>query len=220
MEAHICPYCEEAIQEQDFKAQAPCGTLFHTPCFLYLRPQRNGHIEQCEPCFALFYPDDNEEVEEEVVEEDNHSVQSNTVTVQHRIVNMWNTNEEFRKDIKSYQAAYRGVCQPLTDFRKLLRTKKEELKPRFTLIKAQYEGLSNLKKEEIKLSPEYKNYMKALSKETYYVHKLRRVHNVRRSDFYFLNHIQGLRRLRYHRSYWRSSPQYMIRRTLRLNLRS
>lgn len=210
MEAPICPYCEEPVQQDQMKAQAPCGNLFHTPCFLYLRPQRNGHIHECGPCFALFYPDDEEieEVEEEALN-----------TEQNRISNLYDTNEEFRKDIKKYVTALRGISKPKREFQKLVATKRAELQPRYTQIKAMYEGLYNTKKNEVITSNEYKVYRTADSRISRYWSMLREKYQLDNyNSLNVLAHKRGCRSIRRPRRYWHNTPSYIIRRGLRLRL--
>ena len=210
MEAPICPYCEEPIQQDQMKAQAPCGNLFHTPCFLYLRPQRNGHIHECEPCFALFYPDDEEVVEEEE--------QTTEIREENRISNLYDTNEAFRKDIKKYITSLRGLSKPKKAFQQLVTAKKTELQPQYAQMKALYEGLYNTKKNEIMTSREYKEYRTADSRTARYYHLLRDKYNINRYSLHILRQKRGCKSIRRPRGSWRYTPQYIIRRALRLRL--
>jgi hypothetical protein len=223
----VCPYCEEAFTAQP-QTELPCHHRYHTQCFLdhivteMTRPEFPA-TAQCMMCITLLFPgihgdneeEQEEEQEEQEEEEDAQSV--GTTTSQTRILNLWNTNLQFRKDIKSYQASCKGVCRPLREFQALARTKKQEVASRFALLKAQYEGLAGTKKDEIVQSPEYKAYKSAIAKQTRWITKLRDTYDV---SGFTLRHLRGIRGLKSLRRpyYWRSRPNYIIRRALRLRL--
>ncbi len=156
-----------------------------------------------------------EEEQEEEAEDDTGSVASNTSQI--RIVNLWNTNERFRKDIKTYQASVRGLSKPKLAFIKVLRTKKREVAERYALLKAQYQGLAGTKKDEILQTQEYKTYKSACASHWRSANKLRTAYDIAFYDFRYLRHIRGLKSLNRPR-YWCHRPDYAIRRALRLRL--
>jgi hypothetical protein len=224
----VCPYCEEAFTAQP-QTELPCHHRYHTQCFLdtilvTVLGQLPHNRIQCVVCHTLlledFQQEDADEEEEEHEEEDQEEEDAQSVgstTSQTRILNLWNTNLQFRKDIKSYQASCKGVCRPLREFQALARTKKQEVASRFALLKAQYEGLAGTKKDEIVQSPEYKAYKSAIAKQTRWITKLRDTYDV---SGFTLRHLRGIRGLKSLRRpyYWRSRPNYIIRRALRLRL--
>lgn len=219
----VCAICEHPFENQP-QTELLCHHRYHTQCFLEnvavtLVGQHPHNRLQCVVCHGQLLEDfqqgDVDEEEEDQEEEDAQSVGSTTSHT--RIVNLWNTNERFRKDIKSYQASCRALCRPLREFQALTRTKKQELAPRFALLKAQYEGLAGTKKDEIMQSPEYKAYKSAIAKQTRWITKLRDAYGV---SGYTLRHLRGIRGLKSLRrpSYWLFRPNSIIRRALLLRM--
>ena len=210
--AQTCGFCEQEIGDVP-KIELMCHHFFHTNCFLV------NFGDQCAVCAEPFVQEAQEEEEEveEQEEADAVSVHS-THSGYTRIQNLYQTNATFRRDIKTYMHACRSVSKPQKEFKALLAVKKAELTPTYTLMKAQVEGLYNVKKDEVMNSEQYKAYKRADGRMTRYYSNLQRKYNIRNYQLSGLHHIPGLKRLqRSYRRYW-NSPARLIRRALRLRL--
>lgn len=210
-----CFHCYIQIQETDAKTEMPCHRFLHTRCLIRMIQQRDFyHFDTCDACEAMF-PNQDEEVE------DNESVHSNATEQAQgeRILNLYNTNRNFRRDIKTYAHAFSAVSKPRRELKAIITSKKAELKEPYALIKAQYEGLYNTKKEEILQSEPYKAYRKADTRARRLYTNLGTKYNVFSYHFNALRGLPGLRRL-HGPSRWRyyNRPTSLIRRGLRLRL--
>jgi hypothetical protein len=210
----ICPYCEEQIQQNQPKAQAPCLTFFHTACFLYLRPQRNGHIDNCDACFTLFYPDD-EEVEEEFVNDEGNVEDVNPST---RIRNLYDTNEKFRNLAKNLVKQKTVVIKAKSAVANLAKEKKNEIRNQLLAIKAQLQGLLEGKQGELRDSEEYKNYVKGKRRYEGLLNQLRRQYDCSQYALStYLNDKTGFRRFS-GLSMWAYSSGRFLRRPWRYHV--
>lgn len=217
-----CSACEHPLQERP-TTQLLCGHSYHTQCFLTnLAVAENIWDVHCVTCHGGLLPDfehehqDVEEEEEEEEQEDNNDA-GTYAAEEERLLNLYDTNETFRKDIKKYVVALRGAAKPRTAFRKLAATKKAELAPVWAQIKAQHEGLYNVKKDELLQSQEYKTFRSADARINRLYSFLRQRYNVTGWGLRCLRTKPGCRSIRRHLS-WRNSPRYIVRRTLRLRL--
>lgn len=208
--AQTCGFCEHEIGDVP-KLELYCHHFFHTNCFLV------NMGEQCPVCDEPFL---NEEEEEAQNNNDTASVQSNTSEASAtRVLNLYNTNRTFRRDIKTYAHAFSSISKPKRELQKLIATKKAELQEPYALIKAQYEGLYNTKKEQILQSEPYKAYRRADIRMQRLYSNLGTKYRVYSHHFHTLQTLRGLKRLRgpsrwrYHRR-----PNSLIRRALRLRL--
>ena len=205
----ICPSCQAQIHQDQIKATAPCGTLFHTGCFLYLRPQRNGHLDNCNPCFELFYPEDAEvenEVEEEVVEGGN---EANPRT---RIRNLFDTNEKFRTLARDLVKQKTVVTKAMRAVTLLSKQKKQQIRNQLLTIRAQLQGLLEGKQGELRESEQYKEYVKAKRRYKGLLVQLRNRYDCSQYALTtYLNDKKGFRRFQGmgYRTY--SSRKFMLR---------
>jgi hypothetical protein len=212
--AETCGYCEEEFGERP-RIQLHCHHIFHTDCVL-----NRLHLDddlRCSHCQEFIYPNE--------ANEDNQSVDSNYSNVSgaaaNRVLHLYNTNRVFRRDIKTYVHAVSSMSKPKRDLQKIISLKKAELAQPYALIKAQYEGLYNTKKDEIIQSEPYKAYRKADTKERRLYTNLQTKYRVNKQHFPTLQTIPGLKRLHsVNRWRWRyyNRPSSLIRRALRLRL--
>ena len=210
--AETCAYCLTNVDGTEPRAELLCHHFCHTQCFL----ANFGEI--CPTCEAPLFPNEDQEEDEGPLVDDAASVQSNTYeNEQTRVETLFTTNEHFRKDLQKYMKAQRGLAKPKQAFRKLLAAKKEELKPLYTQIKAQYEGHYNLKKTELTSSPEYKAYRSAEAKMDRYWSLLREKYEIRSSSLHTLQQKRGFKTIRRPR-YWGRCSSWLIRRAIRLRL--
>jgi hypothetical protein len=222
MEGH-CPVCEHPLQERPI-TQLLCGHSYHTQCFLTnLAVAENIWDVHCVTCHGGLLPDfehEHQDVEEEEEEEQEENDDTGTYAAEEeRLLNLYDTNETFRKDIKKYVVALRGAAKPCTAFRKLAATKKTELAPTWALIKAQYEGLYNVKKDELLHSQEYKAFRSSDTRITRLFTNLRQRYDLTGWGIRALRVKPGCKSIRRHYR-WRDSPRYIIRSALRLRLSS
>ena len=210
-----CGICEEPLGERP-TLQLLCHHFFHTECMLAHIVTTNYedlHLTRCLVCDTHVFLNDNDENEHGIAQFE-QPVQGNEEI---RISTLYDTNEEFRKDIKKYMAATRGVSKPRLAFQKLCQAKKVELAPTYALMKAQYEGLYAIKKEQLVTSDEYKAVRRAEAKYTRHWSILREKYNIRSSSLETLRTKRGCKSI--HRlAWWRTRPQSLIRRALRLRL--
>jgi hypothetical protein len=219
MEQPICNICEEVLGDRP-RTELLCHHFCHSEClFTNVRLAIDFSDVECVTCRQPLLPPVEEpegEEEEEAQQEDNASVENASVDSRTRIQTLWLTNDRFKASIKAYHKATRDASKPRVAFTKLLAQKKAELAPRFLLMKAQYEGLTGVKKDEIKESQEYKEYRKSLIKYTGIYTRLRQNYRIHFYDLRYLRGFRGLRSLGRGRCRWRESPSYMIRRAFRL----
>ncbi len=223
-----CTFCHHEFQ--NFPCiELSCHHRFHTHCFLgnlaVIATANPDHLlflpcRTCEePVFAqqeevdVDQPFENEE--EQV--QDNQSVHNTDASVaeETRINSLWTTNTQFRQDIQNYIKATRCVAKPRREFQALVKTKKDEVAPTYALIKAQYEGLYNVKKDELMSSTQYKTYRSADMKQIRYWYLLQQKYNLNSLSLIYLRSKRGCKTI--HRPFfWRSKPKYLIRRALRI----
>ena len=207
-----CGICDEEIGELP-RTELLCHHVTHTSCFLNRIRQTNYANQillQCGICEEPFFE-----------EQDNDSVQTDATNDTQRANTLYETNTNFRKDIKYYMHVKRALNKPHRNFRNLLAVKKAEVQDAYTLMKAQYEGLYNTKKDELTQSEEYRLYSKAQKKYLNTYASLRRKYNLTRAMFYSLRTRPGLKSISSHRWYYSFvRPGYMIRKALRLRLRA
>ncbi len=217
----VCPYCQEPFNNQP-QTELPCLHRYHTQCFLdHLVNEMTGanfpDDAQCMACNHLLFPGihgDNEQVQEnETVD-----TQATPISEATRIQSLYESNRNFRCSLKHYAKALQSVSKDSTAFRKVLVAKKAEVAETFAQIKAQYEGLANVKKDEIQATPEYKAYRKAITRSRLMYQNLMRRYALHRGFTTYLNDKPGLRRLR-PPYYYHTAPQWLIRRALRLRLK-
>jgi hypothetical protein len=215
--AEVCNICEEALGERP-RTELLCHHFYHSDClFTNIVVANEFHDVQCVVCHQRLLPDFEEEHEEEE-EEEEEQTDNETVASRTRIRTLWLTDEGFQKKMKSYHKANRELSRPLGAFSRFLAIKKAEVHSRFALLKAQYEGISNVKKNEIKESQEYKQYRSSLAKVNTLYSKLHQEYNIQSYQFHYLHIYPGLKTLERRRHRWSQHPGRMIRRALRLRL--
>ncbi len=216
-----CSICEEPLHQRP-STQLLCGHFYHTQCFLTnLAVAENMWDVHCGTCHTGLLPDfeheHHEDEEEEEQEEDENDDAGTYHAEETRILQLYDTNEGFRKDIKKYIAAVRGTAKPRTALRKLIATKKTELAPTWAQIKAQYEGLYSIKKNELLNSQEYKAFRSANARVNRLFSILHEQYNITGWGIRILRTKPGCKSIRSHWRY-RDSPRYIIRHGLRLRL--
>ena len=214
--AQTCGFCEQEIGQVP-KIELFCHHFFHTNCFLL------NMGDQCAVCHEPFFENENG-LEEEGEIEDHDDIESigshvSAATAAARVLNLFNTNRNFRRDIKTYVQASSSVSRPRRELHKLIAVKKAELAQPYALIKAHYEGLYNTKKDEIVQSDPYKAYKRADARTQRLYTNLGTKYRVYSYHFAALQALPGLKRLR-RPCRWRyySRPTSLIRRALRLRL--
>lgn len=203
-----CGLCNEPLGDLP-QIQLPCTHRSHSQCFLANLEETgpfNWRYIHCAECDVNLFP-----------ENDHVSVGSHP-SEETRIENLLTNNRNFKKDLKYYMHAKRSVAKPLAAFRRLIATKKAEVAPVYAQIKAQYQGLSNMKKDEIQASDEYKVYRRADARFRALYQGLLTKYNLHRGFYHSLRSKPGFKTFSAP-SRWRDSPSWMIRRTLRLRLR-
>ena len=215
-----CSACEHPLEGRPI-TQLLCGHSYHTQCFFTnLAVAENVWDTVCVTCHAALLPDfehEHQDVEEEEEGQDDNDDANTYAAEEERILNLYDTNEAFRKDIKKYIVALRGAAKPRAALRKLVATKKAEVAPTWAQIKAQYEGLYNVKKDELLQSQEYKTFRSADARINRLFSILRERYNVTGYGIRCLRARPGCRSIRRH-SPWRDSPRYIMRHALRLHL--
>jgi len=212
----VCILCEEPLEGQP-QMELLCHHRYHTQCFLTnVATAIHGGQDnlQCVVCHQHLFE---QEEEENIYEEDEQTENETAVDSERtRIFQLWDTNAEFRADIKKYQQALRRSSQSFKTFKELLREKKTELNTIYLPIKLHIEGLYSVHKEQIKQSQAHKDYSSALRKSVRYYTNLQQKYNMNSWSLSILREKRGCKRLQrpYHRC--RSRPSWLIRRAIRL----
>ncbi len=219
-----CQSCQTPLAEEP-TTQLLCGHLYHTRCFLHnLRVAIQGdlvHEIHCVSCDQhvfppllqqeeeqeqIFVPIDETQTDEEVQQEQ---------TERQRVHSLWDTNNDFRKDLQKFMKSTRDSSKPRIAFQKLLATKKRELKEIYLPIQLRLEGIYNTKKDELMNSNECKDYRKASARSLRYYSLVREKYNLHGSSFRYLREKRGCKRLQKPFRRWCLSPHWMIRRAIR-----
>ena len=226
MEA-VCPYCHQPFNAQT-ETQLPCHHRYHTQCFLnhimleMTSPNfpADAHCMSCDHIlFPGVYGEEEEDGEEEEGDEASVATNETTGVAGTRVINLYNTNRVFRRDIKTYAHAFSSVSRPKREFKALIKEKRTELNEPYALMKAQYEGLYNVRKQQILDSESYKNYKRADARMRRLYTSLGQKYRVYSYHFHALSQFPGLKRLK-GPSRWRyyDRPNRLIHRGLRLRL--
>ena len=157
-EQAVCWRCNEPLLETQPQTELPCHHFLHTACLINI-VHYNAHNE-CMICNTIFY-----EHEDDFVAD---------VSEETRIQTLYNTDTKFKKAAKNL-VKQKGLCgRNRTKVVNLIKQKKNEIRNQLLLIKAQMEGLTNTKKQEIFNSQEYKDYVKSQRTYTALENRLRR----------------------------------------------
>jgi len=226
-----CETCQTPLGDQAV-TQLLCGHRYHTQCFLHNLEVAIagdiGHQIQCVACHQhlLFLDDGEHEVEDMDTDEEINGPENNPdlqedqpQTERQRVHTLWETNQVFQKDLKTYIKATREISKPRSTLKKLLATKKTELKEVYTPIRLRLEGLYNTKKDELMASAECKAYKKATAKANRYYTLLTEKYNLHSSSFRYLREKRGCKYLQKPYRRWCSTPSWMIRRAIRFRFR-
>jgi hypothetical protein len=169
-----CHRCQHPIQETDLKAELPCHHFFHTLCLVHLLRNQDGNGYYVCECGAHILPDDEGEAEIQVQEQTNHDISEHL-----RIQNLFQTNANFKKMIETFKKKAAEVKRNHTALKKLTKEKKQEIQTQLSTIRTQLEGLTELKKSEIKESPIYKEFLKSKRAYTLLQTRLERTYDCR-----------------------------------------
>jgi hypothetical protein len=224
-----CETCQTPLGDTP-ATQLLCGHRYHTQCFLHTLEvailNENPQQTFCAVCHTHFFfvNDDQEEEEEEEVQygpENNPETQTQDQPQRERqrVHTLWNTNPEFKKDLKTYMKSQRDMARPLRAFQTVLTTKKRELNEIYMPIKLRLEGIYNTKKDELMNTDECKAYRRALARCQRYYTLVHTKYTLTNSAFYYLREKRGCKRLKRYRHRWASAPQWMIRRAIRFRFR-
>lgn len=173
----LCLLCQQEILQTDVKAELACHRFLHSRCLIRLsREDGFNHFDECDVCMALLpVTIENEEDDQSVASD--HSHHSVNISRRDRIRNLYDTNEAFRNKAKSLIKQKTVLTKSHTQVTKLVTAKKREIRNQLLLIKAQLQGLLEGKKDEVKASPEYKEFIKAERRYTGIQNQFRRNYN-------------------------------------------
>lgn len=225
-----CETCHLPLENQP-SLQLLCGHRYHTQCFLHnlevAIANENAHQAQCVGCQQyLFFvneeheSDDEEEEQIQYGPENNQNLQhQQPLTERQRVHNLWDTNSEFKKDLKIYMKSQRDMARPLRAFQTVLMTKKRELNEIYMPMKLRLEGIYNTKKDELMNTEECKAYRRALARCQRYYNLVHTKYTLTNSAFSYLREKRGCKRLKRYRYRWVTTPHWMIRRAIRFRFR-
>lgn len=197
-----CLHCQNPIQETDVKAELPCHGFLHTACFFpFTRAPGFNHIDECEECQVIFTEHHYDVDEDTIVNQ-----QDPETTQRGQIRNLYETNEGFRKKAKDLVKQRTLQSKAESVLRRVIKQKKEDIRPQLLLLKAQLQGLLEGKREEVRDSPEYKDFLKAKRRYNMLETHLRTQYNCSARKLQrYLNDKPGFRRFSPgFRHYWRS----------------
>ena len=202
MEIQECWHCHNPITEEDPQTELPCHHRLHTTCFTYV--VFDGDVTSCPLCNVLFnYPAEAEQQEADLTPQEAENI---------RIQNLYDTNARFKTMAKKLVQKKLQINKTRVAAIKLVKQKKQEIRDQLLLLKAQLEGLTSLKKNEIQESQQYKEYLKAKRSYTVLENTLQRDHNCSsRAIARALSQKPGFRRFN-PRERWRHNSYYLFQR--------
>lgn len=159
-----CWRCHEPLLENEPQTELPCHHFLHTTCFVQII-----HYDiwrNCPICNEAFN-----------VLEDHEAPAENQVSEETRIQNLYNSNVRFKEAAKKLVKQKNMANRNRTKVVNLVKQKKNEVRDQLLLIKAQLEGITETKKQEVFNSQEYKNYIKFQRSYTALENKLRTDYN-------------------------------------------
>jgi hypothetical protein len=166
-EVQQCWRCHMPITEGHAKTELPCHHFLHTNCFVEVI--HHGLFANCVLCDQIFNPHQHME--------DNYQTDNHQHIERERICQLYDTNPRF-KEIAKKLVKQKALCSKTRiGVQKLIKQKKGEVREQLLLIKAQLEGITSLKKNEVQTSQQYKDYMKAKRSYAAAENKLQRDHN-------------------------------------------
>jgi len=208
-----CRHCQHPIQENDIRAELPCHHFFHTLCLVELiqHQAENGYFVCDCGDHILPHDDEDEEIAEAEIQGQQQEV-NHLVVERLRIQNLYQTNQTFKKAVKTFKAKAAELKRNHTALKKLTSEKKQEIHPQLSTIRTQLEGLTELKKSEIQSSQIYKDFLKSKRAYNLLQTRLETTYDCRvRSIWNSLQNERGFQRYPYI-SRWRYSHYGILSR--------
>lgn len=207
-----CPQCNEEFEDDQPQSELPCHHRYHTACFLQAMnafPHDGINQRQCRLCQEPFG---------QINEEDtfmNQQIQ--------RLRNQWDTNAEFRKDIKNFIKLQRNADKAQRELKLFVLGKKAERSDLLESLKQQLQAVCDLVKDDIKSSDTYKESRKAQMKASTTYRRLIEKHNIQDGRWLLRRALEGRPGLRrWPRSryrYFGGELRYILRRMLNLRIK-
>jgi hypothetical protein len=205
----LCSICEETLNNLPC-TELLCHHKYHTECFLtnVATGIHSFHNIQCVICHEGLLP-----IDDEVEPNDPATVHMSDA----QMLNAFDTNEQFRQDLKAYVKATEASSKPRKAFQKLITTKKNELKELATPLLNQVKAMYAAKRDELLASEQFKDFKKVEAKWRRLYSTLRTLYQVDRYSIRALRVRPGMHHL--HAPPWYSrSPNRMIDRSLSRSL--
>jgi hypothetical protein len=202
-----CILCLHDLGEDRPKSELLCHHSFHTECLLTRIAQNFYRCPTCDQRYLqrnLFQDYDDDDPA--------HDIQQQTES--ERINTLFDTNPNFRKDIKLYRKKVVEASKSRRIFERYVRVKKELLKSFVEPLERQIQEYRNTKIEEIKNSQEYKTFVTKDRAVKAFFAKFPRTY--RMDSFWYLRNKRGCKNLSTYR--YRRSPQSLLRRNMRVRM--
>lgn len=152
----VCIRCDVGFIDQGPIIQLLCGHREHTRCFFNMAiAQRNIPHMICEVCREYIIP--NEMIHEEIEIETETEM---PLTTSEKISMKYSQNEKFRTGVKAYIETLRSLKKAHSELNHVIKQKKTSMDTEITLIKEQLQNLVESRITNIRMTPEYKNYVK------------------------------------------------------------
>ncbi len=166
----VCQWCEEPIQADQVRAELTCHHFLHTNCLIAIAVGDGDRI-RCGVCqqVAWTHPHLYEPHEAESVAGSEAST--------NRIFQLYTSNPRFKTLAKRIVAQNRVMTKRYNELLRFSRQKHQEIRPQLLAIQAQLEGLTGLKKNEVRTSVAFQSYQSASRSYNGLVAKMRRDYN-------------------------------------------
>lgn len=199
----VCWRCQEPLLETQPQTELPCHHFLHTACLINI--VHYNFFNHCALCNTIFFEHEDEDAPNEVSEET-------------RIQNLYNTDIKFKKAAKKLAKQKAISRRNRTKVVSLVKQKKGEIRNQLLLLKAQVEGLTNTKKQEVFDSQEYKDYIKSQRTYTALENRIRRDYTCSpRLLQRALQEKPGFKRFN-PKSRWRDRSYYLFQRPWRFHI--
>ena len=201
-----CNLCEEALNNLPC-TELLCHHKYHTECFLTnLATATQIHCVVCEQGVV---PDIHPQQEQEEQEQEQVQPQE-----EEQLLQLYDTNEQFRNDLKKFMKVGEEISKPRKAFQALLTQKKRELNHLLAPHLAQAQEFYDTKKNEILESEASKNYKQLNGKWIRLWSKMKEAYPVNVYSLRALRSKPGMRRLHAPEYYDRRPLSYAIRYSL------